>query len=257
MSRKRQNGTAKQLEYLEMSLVMNGKAMEDGPKKKKWSKHDLASIRPLTPSQEDLFHAWVSGKNVIAHGSAGTGKTFLAFYLALQDVLTQQGRNKIILIRSVVPTRDIGFLPGTLEEKIATYELPYHDICWELVGRASTYNDMKVAGVIEFKVTSFLRGLTWPNSVIILEEAQNLNFHEIDSVMTRLGDDSRIIVTGDTFQTDLDGRRTRSDMSGMADLLKVAQDMEEFETVQFTRYDIVRSNFVKSWVTAVEQNQAA
>jgi phosphate starvation-inducible protein PhoH len=252
MSRKAKHrkGSKQQLEYFEMALKLNGQAMEEGPKRKNWSMHDLKTIHPLTPSQEDMFHAWFNGDHVCAHGSAGTGKTFLALFLALTEVLSQK-QSKLIIVRSAVPTREVGYLPGTLEEKVALYELPYHDIMWELMGRASTYQDMKDAGKIEFMTTSFIRGLTWDNAVIVVDEGQNMTFHEIDSIMTRLGDNSRVIFTGDLVQTDLDGKKQGS--PGMTKAVDVFKEMKEFDCVQFNKHDIVRSAFVKSWITAAEQ----
>lgn len=212
--------------------------------------HDLKTIKPLTPTQEDMFHAWFNGNNICAHGSAGTGKTFLAFYLALTEVLNQR-QNRIILVRSAVPTRDVGFLPGTLEEKMMQYEIPYHDILHELIGRASTYQDMKDAGMIEFHSTSFLRGLTWDNAIIVVDEAENLTFHEIDNVMTRIGHNTRIIFTGDTKQTDLDGSK-RQGAEGLTQAMKAFDNMNDFESIQFNVHDIVRSEIVKSWIIACE-----
>ena len=151
----------------EVELLLNHKAIQEGPKRKTWSTHDLKSIKPLTPTQDEMFHAWFQGDHICAHGSAGTGKTFLALYLAFLEILETQNQNRIILVRSAVPTREVGHLPGTLEEKTALYELPYHDICWELFGRKTTYQDMKDAGVIEFMTTSFIRGLTWDNAIVI------------------------------------------------------------------------------------------
>lgn len=240
-----------ELDYLEMSLVMNGKAHEEGPKKKHWNMHDLKSVKPLTPTQEDMFYAWNQGYNICAHGSAGTGKTFLACYLALGEVITRRA-GKIILVRSAVPTRDIGFLPGTLEEKVANYEKPYHDIFWELVGRESTYNDMKEEGYVEFMTTSFLRGLTWDNCIVVIDEAENMTAHEIDSVMTRLGDNARIIINGDAKQTDLDGSKKQGS-EGLTWAVKVFENMNQFSIVKFGVHDIVRSQLVKSWIIASER----
>lgn len=251
---KRRNGTKAELEYLEMALCLNGKAMEDEPKKKHWSIHDIKTIKPLTPAQEDMFHAWFNGNNVCAHGSAGTGKTFLALYLALLEVLNNR-QKRIILVRSVVPTREIGFMPGDLSEKTANYEDPYHDILWELIGKPSSYKDMKDAGVIEFVTTSFIRGLTWDNAVVIVDESQNLTFHEINSVVTRLGENSRIIFTGDTTQTDLDGKRNGSE--GMSYAIRVFDAIDAFACIPFTRHDIVRSEIVKQWIVACEDLIAA
>lgn len=239
------------IEFLKEALNANGHAIEEGPKKKTWSIKDLKSIKPKTAAQEEMFQAWFSGKHVCASGSAGTGKTFLAFYLALNEYLQQRTR-RIIIVRSAVTTRDLGFLPGTLEEKTAQYELPYHDIAWELIGRASTYQDMKDAGIIEFMTTSFVRGLTWDNAIVIVEEAQNMTFHEINSIMTRIGENTRIIVTGDTKQTDLNEGKKHLGLEGMSQAIRVFDNMDSFASVHFTKHDIVRSEFVKSWIVACE-----
>lgn len=242
-------------ERIELDLVVNNqRAMSEGPKPKKWSSHDLKRIKPLTPTQEDMFKAWFQGDNVVAHGSAGTGKTFLAMYLALYEQLERREQQKIIVVRSAVPTREVGHLPGTLEEKTALYELPYHDICHELIGRRSTYQDMKDAGLIEFMTTSFIRGLTWDNAIIIVEEGENMTFHEIDSVMTRVGENSRVIFTGDLVQTDLDGSR-KNGACGMGRFLNVVDRMDAFASIKFTPDDIVRSHFVKSWIVASQETE--
>ena len=251
MSRKARGNTKRSREhYLEEALYANGIAQLEGPKRKTWSIKDLKSIRAKNSAQEELFHNWYNGKHIVAHGSAGTGKTFLAFYLALQEHLEQRA-HKIIIVRSAVATRDIGFLPGTLEEKTALYELPYHDIAWELLGRKSSYQDMKDAGIIQFMTTSFVRGLTWDNATVIVDEGQNMTFHEINSVMTRIGENTRIIFTGDTKQTDLDGKKLG--FEGMTHALKVFSGMDSFAAVEFTKYDIVRSAFCKSWIVACEE----
>jgi len=237
-----------------LSMELNLQTMEQGPKRKNWSIHDLKAIHPLNPRQEDMFHAWYEDKNICAHGSAGTGKTFLATYLALQDLLEKR-QQQIIIVRSAVPTREIGHLPGSIEEKLAAYERPYHDIFWELIGRASTYQDMKDAGLVQFMSTSFIRGLTWDNAIVVVDEGENMTFHEIYSIMTRLGENSRVIFTGDLVQTDLDKRK--NDVSGMSHFLEVIKNMSCFDDVKFTQHDIVRSGFVKSWIIAAEQTMAA
>ncbi len=243
-------GTRKrEIEFLKEALYANGQAQQEGPKRKTWSTRDLKNIRPKTDAQEEMFQAWYSGKHLCASGSAGTGKTFLALYLALKE-LFEQRTQRVIIVRSAVATREVGFLPGTLEEKTVMYELPYHDICAELVGRSSTYRDMKEQGVMEFMTTSFVRGLTWDNAIVIVDECQNMTFHEINSIMTRIGENTRIILTGDTKQTDLDGRKLG--VEGMSQALRVFSNMESFASVHFTKYDIVRSEFVKSWIVAVE-----
>lgn len=250
MTKKRRNGRQAEIETLAHALKQNGKAMETPISKKTWTNHDLKLIKPLTPAQEDMFHTWYNDQHMCAHGSPGTGKTFLALYLALKEIL-QKNQAKIIIVRSAVPTREIGYLPGTVEEKTAQYELPYHNILWELIGRSSTYTDMKSAGLIEFMTTSFIRGLTWDNAIVVVDEGSNMTFHEIDSIMTRIGSNTRVIFTGDIKQTDLDNRK--NGMCGMADALKVFNEMSEFELIQFTKHDIVRSEFVKSWITSTEE----
>lgn len=255
MSAKKRSGKStrkREVEFLQNALYANGFAREEGPKRKTWSTKDLKHIKPITSAQEDMFHSWFQGKHLCASGSAGTGKTFLAFYLALNEVFAGRAR-KIIIVRSTVATRDVGFLPGTIEEKTAMYELPYHDILAELVGRRSTYEDMKHAGVIEFMTTSFVRGLTWDNAIVILDEGQNMTFHEINSVMTRIGNNTRVIMTGDTKQTDLSESRKHLGLEGMSHAMKIFSNLDSFECVQFNKHDIVRSEFVKSWIIACEQ----
>lgn len=237
---------------LERALYNNGRAMEEGPKRKRWTMHDLKTITALTPNQEEMIHDFISGKHICAHGSAGTGKTFVALYLALNELLrSDTDTNRIVIVRSAVQTRDLGFMPGTLEEKTALYELPYDLIVGDLIGRSATYDDMKKAGLIEFCTTSFVRGLTWDNAIVIVDEVQNMNFHEINSVMTRLGEGSRIILVGDLVQTDL--RRSKHDTTGIEQLIKIAGRMPQFTVIGFTQHDIVRSEFVKSWIVACEE----
>ena len=226
--------------------------MIEGPTRKKWSKFDVRTITPITNAQEQMFHQYFQGDNVVAFGSAGTGKTLCALYLAMCDILDpNKPENHLILVRSAVATRDIGFLPGTAVEKQAVYEQPYHDLFTFLFGRTSTYDDMKKAGVVQFMLTSFIRGLTWDNAVVIVDEAENATFHELNSIMTRIGDDSRIILAGDVNQTDL--LKSSRDMCGLGKLIEVSKYVDEISTVEFTSDDIVRSGFVKSWIKACER----
>lgn len=237
---------------LEQALVANGKAYREGPRRKTWTRHDLKHIKPLTPPQREMLHDYIEGRNVIAHGSAGTGKTFIALYLALNDVLSPDTEvDRIIIVRSAVPTREVGFTPGTLEEKAAIYEAPYGPMFAELLGRKNTYDDMKDTGLVDFQTTSFIRGVTWDNAVVVVDEVQSMTFHEINTIMTRLGNNSRIIVCGDLPQTDL---RKKHEVTGMDKMLRIAERMENrFSSVKFTQQDIVRGEFVKAWICASEE----
>jgi phosphate starvation-inducible protein PhoH and related proteins len=237
---------------LEQALVDNGRAYREGPSRKKtWTKHDIKHIKALTPPQREMIHDYIEGQNIIASGSAGTGKTFIGLYLALCDMLSLETESdRIIIVRSAVPTRDLGFTPGTLEEKAALYEAPYSAMFSELMGRPNTYQDMKDAGVVEFQTTSYIRGVTWDNAIIVVDECQSMTFHEINTIMTRLGRGSRIIMCGDLPQTDL---RKKLEVTGMDKMLRVAARMRGFTNVVFTRHDIVRSEFVKQWITATEE----
>lgn len=217
-----------------------------------WSTHDLMAVRPLTDNQRVMCEAFQEGYNIIAFGSAGSGKTFLALYLACDEILYPRSKtNNIVIVRSAVQTRDMGYMPGDLDEKMMLYELPYRDILCELIGRYSTYDDMKKAGLVYFSTTSFLRGLTYNNSIVIVDEVQNMTFHEINSIMTRLGENSRFIALGDLTQGDLSNRK--QEITGMERFLRIGKRMDTVQLVEFTRDDIVRSSFVKDWIIACEE----
>jgi phosphate starvation-inducible protein PhoH len=255
MSRKRASSRALKNNVYELSeaLVRNGRAAQEGPRRKNWSRHDLKHIKPLTLVQEEMFRGFFEGNNICAHGSAGTGKTFIAMYLALSELLNQSTPiERIIIVRSVVPTREVGHLPGTLEEKQAVYETPYKDIFAELLGHANSYEDMKAAGLISFQTSSFVRGLTWENAVIVIDEFQNMQMDEFDGVFTRAGENSRVIVCGDNVrQCDL----KRNEVPAANNIIKVLNNMDAFDTIQFTVHDIVRGALVKSWIKAREALQ--
>ncbi len=241
------------IDFLENALINNTMAIKDGPKKKRWSQQDLREVKPLNESQRILMESYMSGNNIIASGCAGTGKSYLAMYLALNDLLSKNTqKNNIIIVRSAVQTRDVGFLPGTFSEKIEPYELPYKDILHNLLGKYTTYDDMKNAGYINFMATSLIRGLTWDNSVIVVDEAQSMTLHEIDSIVTRVGENSTLIICGDVAQNDLIYKK--NDVSGFADALKIFERIKTVDIVNFSENDIVRSEFVKSWIIA-KQNK--
>jgi phosphate starvation-inducible protein PhoH len=194
-----------------------------------------------------MFHDFFNGQHICAHGSAGTGKSFVAIFLALNELFRNEDINKIIIVRSAVPTRDMGFMPGTLEEKEMHYELPYQEMFAYFLGRKSSYQDMKDAGIVKFCTTSYVRGVTWDNAVVIVDEGQNMTMSEIDSVITRLGENSRLIVCGDAqYQQDLTKRET----SGFKEAISIMKRMPSFSIIEFTYHDIVRSEFVKSWIRA-------
>jgi phosphate starvation-inducible protein PhoH len=241
----------KELKFFSEINHANIKAITDGPKKKTFSLHDLRSIRPMNEAQRDFFESYLTGNNVIGNGSAGTGKSYISLFLALNDILDESKlQEKIIIVRSAVPSREVGHLPGDMKEKMAVYEEPYKDIVGNLMRGRNSYNDLKDAGKIEFMSTSFVRGLTWDNAVVVIDEAQSCTFHELNSVITRLGNNSKLVICGDIAQNDLITKR--NDLSGFIKMLKIASRMDEFDIINFTRNDICRSAFVKSWICASE-----
>ena len=198
----------------------------------------LKEIEPLTKSQLAVFE---SNKHLMLHGCAGTGKTFISLYLALDDIQKEE-HDRIVLVRSAVPTREMGFLPGTEDEKSKVYENPYVNIMQELFSRGDNpYGQLKQKGVISFLTTSYIRGTTFNDSVIIVDECQNMTFHELDSIITRVGRNCRIIFCGDFFQADLRN-------NGLNDFMKIIKAMAEFDFIEFGINDIVRSDFVKSYL---------
>ena len=248
MSRKKRRD--RQFKQEVKAIAFNEQTTREGPTKKKWNLHDMVHIQPLTQAQSDLFHCFYQGSNVVGYGSAGTGKSFLAMYLGLKDVIDPEcPQTKLIIVRSAVASRDIGHLPGTIEEKTQIYESPYNDICVELFRKSATYTNMKEAGLIEFLPTSFVRGTTWDDAIVILDETQNMTFHEISSVLTRVGRNTKIIMIGDVAQTDL---TKKHDQSGFAKAINVAERMDSFASITFNHNDIVRSEFVKQWIIASE-----
>jgi len=222
-------------------------------KKNKEINHtNLVTIKSITDNQKVVFDSWTEGKNQFLFGAAGTGKTFISLYLALKDVLDlKKPSDKVVLVRSLIPTREIGFLPGDEEDKAALYQVPYQNMVqfmFEMQNEQqfnNLYDKLKGQGTLYFLSTSFLRGLTFDNTVIIVDECQNLNFHELDTIITRVGQDSKIVFCGDFDQTDLVKQNERN---GLHDFLRILEEMEEFNCTEFTIGDIVRSGFVRSYL---------
>ena len=211
---------------------------------------DVKKVEPITEAQREMFASFMQGQNVVACGSAGTGKTYVATYLALQEVFAQR-KNKIVFVRSAVPTRQIGHLPGDLNEKSLVYTTPFKQIVDDLCENGTAYNILTTKGVIEFMTTSFIRGITLDNCIIIFDEFQSSGWHELASVVSRCGKNTQIVFCGDTKQNDL--ITNRHDVSGLSNFMKVADDMEEFDIVKFYPQDIVRSGLVKSFILACER----
>lgn len=205
---------------------------------------DLESKFNLTSTQQQVIDSYDNGDHLVLHGLAGTGKTFLSTYLALGEV--QDGLyEKLHIIRSAVPTRDIGFLPGNSKQKIQVYEDPYRQICSELYGRGDAYEILNQKNYVDFVSTSFIRGTTFRNSIILVDEINNMNFHELDSVITRVGPNCRIILCGDYRQTDL---RSSDERAGLKQFLKILNNIESFTHFEFGIEDIVRSGIVKEYI---------
>jgi len=214
---------------------------------------DLVTIKPITDNQKVAFEAFKKdNKELFLHGAAGTGKTFISLYLALEKVLDPSTPyDCVYIIRSAVPTREIGFLPGDEEDKTALYQIPYQNMVQFMFEQPSDtaftmlYDRLKAQGSVMFLTTSYLRGITLDNAIILVDECQNLNFHELDTIMTRVGQDSKIIFSGDFFQSDL---VKNSDKDGMPKFMDIIAEMEEFTSVEFNIGDIVRSGLVRSYL---------
>lgn len=211
---------------------------------------DLLEFDPITVNQKKAFDLWDEGENLILAGSAGTGKTFIALYLALEAALERStSYDKVIIMRSVVSVREVGFLPGKLEEKTSVFEAPYKSICEELMQDKAAYNKLVNSHYVQFETTSFVRGKTFDRAIIIVDEMQNLNFHELDSVMTRAGENCKMIFCGDYLQSDFHHEGERN---GLSKFLNIIERMKDFSLVQFGWDDIVRSGIVRDYIMTKE-----
>ena len=230
---------------------MSNKQMK---RKKPISSDIMRTIEPLTKNQEILFDAYNKNQNLVAYGCAGTGKTFITLYNALRDVLDERTPyEKIYIVRSLVATREIGFLPGDHEDKSSLYQIPYKNMVkymFELPSEADfemLYGNLKTQGTIGFWSTSFIRGTTLDKAIIIVDEFANLNGHELDSIITRVGEDSKIMFCGDATQSDL---IKTNEKNGIIDFMKILRVMPSIDIVEFGVEDIVRSGFVKEYIIA-------
>jgi phosphate starvation-inducible protein PhoH len=209
---------------------------------------NLKHVNPLTENQRIAFDAFDDGKHLMLHGMAGTGKTFIALYKAIESLMENKSvQNKIYVVRSVVPTRDMGFLPGNQKEKMKVYEAPYYAICTELFDRSDAYEVLKQKNAIDFISTSFVRGITMNNCFVIVDEVNNMTFHELDSVITRIGKGCRVLFCGDFRQSDLTKDQERN---GLKDFMRVIDRLNDFVHVDFLEQDIVRSRLVKEYIIA-------
>jgi phosphate starvation-inducible protein PhoH and related proteins len=211
----------------------------------------LKHIEPLTENQRLTFEKYHDGKNLLLHGIAGTGKSFLSIYLSLQSILSDASRyKKLVIVRSVVPTRDMGFLPGNNKEKTKVYEAPYLAIFSELFERGDAYEYLKSKNLVDFVSTSFIRGITINDAIIVVDEVANMTLHELDSVITRVGKNCKILFCGDFRQSDFTKEHERN---GLVDFMRILNRMKSFEHIDFTEQDIVRSAMVKEYIIAKDK----
>ena len=231
-----------------------GLSVKQMKRKKPINSDLLRDVQPLTPNQEKLFQSYDNNQNLVAYGCEGTGKTFVTLYKALLDVLDEKTPyEKIYIVRSLVATREIGFLPGDHEDKSSLYQIPYKNMLkymFEMPTESDfemLYGNLKTQGTISFWSTSFLRGTTLDKAIVIVDEFQNLNFHELDSIMTRVGQNSKIMFCGDATQTDL---IKSNDRNGVIDFMNILRIMSSIDIIEFSIEDIVRSGLVKEYLLA-------
>ena len=234
--------------------VGTGMTAKQMKRKKPYNSEMMVDVQPITANQKIAFKAYEDNKNLFLYGAAGTGKTFITLYMALKQVLNPLTQyNKVVLVRSLVSTREIGFLPGDHEDKSALYQIPYKNMVKYMFELPTDnefemlWGNLKAQESVTFWSTSFIRGTTLDNSIVIIDESQNLNFHELDSIITRVGEETKIMFCGDVAQTDL---IKTNEKNGILDFQKIITRMPEFEQVEFGVDDIVRSGLVKSYITS-------
>lgn len=211
---------------------------------------DLLTIDPITPKQKTAWDGYREGNHLALIGTAGTGKTFLALYLALEEVMDKSSPFETVhIVRSVVPTREVGYLPGTLEDKLDAFTGPYRAACTELFDDARAWEKLIHNDYITFGSTSYIRGVTFNSSIVIVDECQNLNFHELDSVITRVGQATKIVFCGDYHQTDF---KQEKDKEGIHKFIEILDNMKHFSIINFGWEDIVRSDFVRDYIMTKE-----
>ena len=211
---------------------------------------NLLSYEPITKNQKIAYDAWDEGDNLVLCGSAGTGKTFIGMYLGLESVLDKSWeQNKLVIVRSVVPTREMGYLPGSIEEKVDAYTAPYRAITNELFNDRHAFDMLESQGQLTFMSTSFIRGITLDDCVLLIDEMQNLTFHELDSIITRVGRNTKVIFSGDYYQSDL---TKESDRSGVLHFMSIMEQLKDFSVIEFNWTDIVRSGFVRDYIMTKE-----
>jgi phosphate starvation-inducible PhoH-like protein len=236
------------------TLKVSNYSQKQMRRKKPINLDHLKTIEPLTDNQEVVFNSYAEGKNLVLHGAAGTGKTFISLYLAMKEVLDPgTPYEKVYMVRSLVPTREIGFLPGDHEDKSNLYQIPYKNMVkymFEMPDDAAfeaLYDNLRSQETVSFWSTSFIRGVTLDKCIIIVDEFSNLNFHELDSIITRVGEDAKIIFSGDYTQSDLIKNNERT---GVLDFMKILQSMPSFDCVEFGIEDIVRSGLVREYLVS-------
>lgn len=247
------NSARRKIQELEMMLAVNAEAVNAGASKKTWYKKDMKVVRPKTDNQQVAFDYWYASyeRHLALLGSAGTGKSFLAVTMGMSDVIDPSTpQKKLVIVRSLAQGRVIGALPGTLEEKAGPTFAIYNSIFAELFGHSDTLQNMVAAGLVELVDTSHIRGATWNNAIVLVDEITSMNDHEVDTVMTRIGEDSRVIIAGDQKQSDLVVNTNKADKHNYQKFLSTIERMPSIDIVKFTFDDIVRSGFVKEWIIA-------